>query len=71
MTYNKKKGTMSVDVVIRVEVPEKEWMSRYGEHITANQLVPEVTLERALRKAAKTGMESLGIPGLEVDGRRK
>lgn len=59
---------MSVMVAVQVEVSEKEWMDRYGDHIVKNQLVPEVTLEKATRKAVREAFARLNMPGTSVDG---
>ncbi|USH45079.1 hypothetical protein SEA_CAMERICO_83 [Gordonia phage Camerico] len=58
---------MRITVAIVVEVSEEEWMGRYGDHIVANGLVPEVTLEKATRNAAREGLEKLGFETLAVD----
>lgn len=63
----KKREIMRVSIMVTAEVEREEWMKRYGDHITKNLLVPEVTLANAIKKAAKDKLESLGIPTLAVD----
>ncbi|AKL88258.1 hypothetical protein GMA3_81 [Gordonia phage GMA3] len=62
-----KDGIMRVMVCVTVEVDRSEWMDRYGDHIVKHQLVPEVTLEKSVRKAAREGLAKLEIPSLAVD----
>lgn len=62
----KKDELLHCAVVIDVTCKKSEWMELFGEHITANQLVPNVTLEKATRKAAAAGLMAIGIPSMEV-----
>ncbi|AOE44587.1 hypothetical protein SEA_JUMBO_79 [Gordonia phage Jumbo] len=42
-------------------------MGAYGDYIKANQLVPEVTIEKAIKRAVKEKLGELGFPSLKVD----
>lgn len=61
MSSEKNDDTLKSCVMVTVEVPRQSWMDKYGEHITTNQLVPEVTIEKAVRKAVKEKFDSLGV----------
>lgn len=59
MTTKKDPDEMTVAVVVTVTVSRREWMEKYGKHITANQLVPEVTLEKTIKKAVSEKLHGL------------
>lgn len=66
MTKKRDDSKLHVAVVIDVTVDREEWMKKFGSHITSNQLVPAVTLERAVRKAAAVGLANIGMESMEV-----
>lgn len=61
-----KKNKIKACVWMEVEVDEDEWMSRYGDYIKKNSLVPSVTLANAVRKQTRLAMNDLGFDSLEI-----
>ena len=66
MTTKKNSDELKASVVVDISVSRKAWMELYGQHITDNLLVPEVTLVNLIRKAVQEKIDELNIPSLQI-----
>lgn len=62
----KKDDKLKASVVVTVEVDKVEWMERFGDHITKNNIVPEVTLAKFAVRSVKDKVVSMNMKSLEV-----
>lgn len=66
MAKKKDPDLMRISVVVDVTVSRSAWLEKYGDFLHSHQMVPEVLLEKAVRKGIREKIEELQIPKTEV-----